>query len=133
MKHPNYAVWWSAGDDAYLATETGHPAGTVHGSTPEEALREAIEVAAEWTDAGFTSDEIAEWTPERVRDLRRALSMTQREFAHLLNVSLSTVRSWEQGQRVPVGPTTRLLDLVAAAPGLAQKWQAPVVVGGGST
>ena len=111
----------------YLATETGRPAGIVHGNTPVEALQEAIEVAEEWEEAGFTRNVGEEWTPDRVRDLRRSLNMTQREFAHLLNVSLSTVRSWEQGQRVPFGPTTRLLDLVEAAPGLATKWHTPVM------
>lgn len=124
----NYAVWWSAEDDAYLATETGRPAGTVHGNTPMEALQEAIEVAAEWNDAGFPKLSESEWTANRVRDLRRSLSLTQREFAELLNASLSTVRSWEQGQRVPIGPTTRLLDMVAAAPGLARKWQSPAPI-----
>lgn len=126
MRRPSYAVWWSPDDDAYLATETGRPAGTVHGSTPTEALQEAIEVAREWDDAGFTAFAAEDWSAERIRDLRRSLALTQREFAQLLNVSLSTVRSWEQGQRVPVGPTTRLLDLVMAAPGLARRWQQPM-------
>lgn len=123
MKHPNYAIWWSAEDESYLATEVGRQAATVHADTPTEALREAIDVANEWDDAGFTAERQAGWPSDRVRDLRRSLSLTQNEFAGLLNVSISTVRSWEQGQRVPTGPTTRLLDFVESAPGLARRWQ----------
>jgi DNA-binding transcriptional regulator YiaG len=64
-----------------------------HGNTPVEALQEAIEVAGEWEAAGFARLAGEKWTPSRVPDLRRSLSMTQRELAHLLNVSLSAVHS----------------------------------------
>lgn len=119
----SYGVWWSDEDRAWLATETGLPAGTIHGETPEEALRNAIEVANEWRDAGFTAAGAHEpWTPVAVRALRRSLDLSQQEFAALLNVALATVRGWEQGARQPAGPSIRLLDMVAAAPGIARKW-----------
>lgn len=119
----SYAIWWSDDDQAWLATETGRPAGTIHGSTPEEALHNAIEVAREWRDAGFTTVGAHEpWTPEAVRALRRSLDLSQPEFASLLNVAVATVRGWEQGQRQPAGPSVRLLDMVAAAPGIARRW-----------
>jgi hypothetical protein len=53
--------------------------------------------------------------------------MMQRTFAHLLNGSSPTERPWEQEQRVPVGPTPRLLGPVEAAPGLATRWHIPVI------
>jgi DNA-binding transcriptional regulator YiaG len=121
MRKAHYTVWWSDEDEAWLATEVGRPSGTVHGETPEDALSEAIEIAEEWDAAGFPGRMSEEWDAEAVRNLRRSLSMTQREFAGLLNISLSTVRSWEQGQRIPAGPTTRLLDMVQAAPGIARQ------------
>lgn len=123
MKEAHFSVWWSDEDETWLATEIGRPSGTVHGETPERALREAIEVAEEWDAAGFPVTTSSEWDAGAVRDLRRSLAMTQRELAALLNVSLSTVRAWEQGQRIPAGPTTRLLDLVKAAPGIARQMQ----------
>ena len=127
MRPPNYAIWWSPEDDAWLATEIGREAGTIHGSTPGEALQEAIAIAHEWDDAGYPSDgPVHEWTPKTIRELRYNLSMSQREFARLLNVSVSTVRSWEQGLREPAGPTIRLLDFVQAAPGIARRWQDPL-------
>lgn len=125
MKNVQYSVWWSGEDEAWLATEIGRPGGTVHGDTPEEALREAIEVASEWDEAGLPLTSADIWDADAVRDLRRSLAMTQREFAELLNISLSTVSAWEQGQRVPTGPTMRLLDFVKATPGLARRFGAP--------
>jgi len=86
-------------------------------------LRNAIEVADDWHDAGFTAAGVHEpWTADAVRALRRSLDLSQPEFAALLNVAVATVRGWEQGQRQPAGPSVRLLDMVAAAPGIARKW-----------
>jgi len=47
----------------------------------------------------------------QIRELRRRLNVSQPVFAGMLNVSGSTVRAWEQGQRQPDGPTLRLLEV----------------------
>ena len=47
----------------------------------------------------------------RVRRLRERLQLSQPVFARVLNVSVATVRGWEQGARVPDGPSRRLLEL----------------------
>jgi putative transcriptional regulator len=52
----------------------------------------------------------------RVRAIRRRLALSQRVFAEALNVSPGTVRAWEQGTRVPDGPTRRLLEIAEEAP-----------------
>jgi putative transcriptional regulator len=54
----------------------------------------------------------------RVRAIRRRLALSQRVFAEALNVSPGTVRAWEQGSRVPDGPTRRLLEIAEEAPEL---------------
>jgi len=55
------------------------------------------------------------WTTARIRKLRNeVLRMSQPVFAALLNVTTSTVRSWEQGQKIPSGAAARLLQLLAA-------------------
>ena len=53
----------------------------------------------------------------RVSRLRAGLGLSQPIFARALNVSTATVRAWEQGVRVPDGPSRRLLEMVERDPG----------------
>jgi putative transcriptional regulator len=55
-------------------------------------------------------------SPARIREIRDALDVSQAVFGELLNVSRSTVRAWEQGQRSPDGPSLRLLEVAAERP-----------------
>ena len=48
--------------------------------------------------------------------LREEASMSQSVFARILYVSTRTVRSWEQGVRVPSLPTRRLIQIFAMQP-----------------
>ncbi|MGN6564773.1 MAG: helix-turn-helix domain-containing protein [Thermomicrobiales bacterium] len=52
----------------------------------------------------------------RIRALRQQLALSQQLFADALNVSLATVRAWEQGLRVPEGATRRLLEIAEEHP-----------------
>jgi putative transcriptional regulator len=52
----------------------------------------------------------------RVRRVREGLGLSQPVFAKALNVSVGTVRGWEQGARVPDGPSRRLLEVVERHP-----------------
>ena len=52
----------------------------------------------------------------RIRRLRERLGLSQPVFAKALNVSIGTVRGWEQGARVPDGPSRRLLEVVERQP-----------------
>jgi len=54
--------------------------------------------------------------PEDVRKTREALGVSQPVFAALLGTSASTIRSWEQGQKVPSPMARRLLGLITADP-----------------
>lgn len=49
---------------------------------------------------------------EEIKKLREASGMTQLELAELIGVSLSCVRSWEQGQRNCPGPMWRLIQMM---------------------
>ncbi|MCG6659837.1 helix-turn-helix domain-containing protein [Halomonas campisalis] len=44
-----------------------------------------------------------------VIDRRRALGLTQSEFAKRLGISLRTYQEWEQGRRRPSGPAESML------------------------
>ncbi|MFP4165578.1 MAG: helix-turn-helix domain-containing protein [Opitutales bacterium] len=61
-------------------------------------------------------DEPPAYTAEDVRKLREALHLSQGLFARVLNVSVNTVRKWEQGERHPSGPSARLLQIAQTHP-----------------
>jgi putative transcriptional regulator len=52
-----------------------------------------------------------------VKAIRMHVGMTQTEFAAAFGISLSTLRHWERGDRIPRGPARVLLHVVAKAPG----------------
>ena len=55
-------------------------------------------------------------TPEKIKEIRHITTLSQDVFAKMLNVSLSSVRQWEQGTRVPSGSTMVLLELLEKSP-----------------
>ena len=56
-------------------------------------------------------DEPPAYTAAEVRQLRETLQLSQGLFAKVLNVSVNTVRKWEQNERHPSGPSARLLQI----------------------
>jgi len=50
------------------------------------------------------------------RDLRQRLGYTQEQMARACNVSVSTIRAWDQGARNPSGAALRLLQTLNAPP-----------------
>jgi putative transcriptional regulator len=52
----------------------------------------------------------------RVRTLRRALGLTQEEFASRFRIPLGTLRDWEQGRSEPDQPARAYLKVIARDP-----------------
>jgi putative transcriptional regulator len=52
----------------------------------------------------------------RIKTLRRALGLTQDEFATRYHIPLGTLRDWEQGRREPDQPARAYLKVIAADP-----------------
>jgi putative transcriptional regulator len=50
------------------------------------------------------------------RRVRRRLGLSQLEFSHRIDVSLETIRNWEQGKRSPTGAAKALLKVLDKAP-----------------
>ena len=50
------------------------------------------------------------------RVIRKELGVTQKEFAAMLDVPVSTLRNWEQGRRNPRGPAMKLLRIAERRP-----------------
>ena len=51
-----------------------------------------------------------------IKVIRSNLHVTQMEFAHMIGVSVGTLRNWEQGRREPEGPAKVLLTVAKAKP-----------------
>jgi putative transcriptional regulator len=52
----------------------------------------------------------------RVKTLRRALALTQEEFAARYHIPLGTLRDWEQGRSEPDQPVRAYLTVIARDP-----------------
>ena len=52
----------------------------------------------------------------RAKVIRRALGLTQEEFAARYHIPLGTLRDWEQGRAEPDQPTRAYLTLIARDP-----------------
>ena len=52
----------------------------------------------------------------RVKTLRRALALTQEEFAVRYHIPLGTLRDWEQGRSEPDQPAKAYLTVIARDP-----------------
>ena len=50
------------------------------------------------------------------RRVRRRLGLTQVEFSRRIDVSIDTIRNWEQGRIYPTGPAKALLKLLNKIP-----------------
>ena len=133
VRHYGMAIDWSDEDQIFIASFPGIPFVRTHGATREEAAAMGDEVIELWwsgfRDSGREAppplnarsaivEEPPAYDGDRVRQVRRQLNVSQQVFADLLNVSLGTVRSWEQGLRVPDGAARRLLAIAELYPGI---------------
>lgn len=53
---------------------------------------------------------------EDIAALRKFVGLTQAEFAQAMEISVHTLRNWEQGRRKPEGPALALLRIAARHP-----------------
>jgi len=53
---------------------------------------------------------------EDIAALRRFIGLTQADFARAVEISVHTLRNWEQGRRKPEGPALALLRIAARHP-----------------
>jgi len=88
--------------------------------TPMRPMTEAEVAAAAAADPDarpMTEEELqkARRVP-RVKTLRRALGLTQEEFAARYHVPLGTLRDWEQGRTEPDQPARAYLTVIARDP-----------------
>ena len=56
--------------------------------------------------------EIDPYDSGRIKALRQRLQLSQTVMAYVMNISASTIRKWEIGEKRPSGPSLKLLDLL---------------------
>jgi putative transcriptional regulator len=57
----------------------------------------------------------------RARTLRRALGLSQEEFAARFHIPIGTLRDWEQGRAEPDQAARAYLEVIASAPDVVSK------------
>ncbi len=77
-----------------------------------EAITEKQIAAQQAADEAESMQDVARF----VRRIRRRLGLTQAELAGRINVSIDTIRIWEQGKRCPTGAAKALLKVLDKAP-----------------
>lgn len=87
-----------------------------------KGLKEAVEykrgettLETETFSAPFV---IFPYNPVDAREIREKLALTQDQFSKKYQISLATLRGWEQGSRRPRGAARVLLRLIQAEPEL---------------
>ncbi|HSW30368.1 MAG TPA: helix-turn-helix domain-containing protein [Longimicrobiales bacterium] len=95
------------------------------GSRLLESAREAVRIdrgeaeparVTRYTAAGSEVEPPPQYVPDRIKEIRDHMALSQPVFAAALNVSPETVRAWEQGKREPDGATLRLLEVAEHHP-----------------
>lgn len=92
---------------------------TISGRTPRPMTPEAVEEAAR---ADRDARPLTEADLKRMRRspqakvIRRALELTQEEFAARYHIPLGTLRDWEQGRAEPDQPAKAYLLVIARDP-----------------
>lgn len=129
-KYPRF-IRWSEEDDCFVGSLPDLDGECTHGDTPEEVaanLDECAEIyVADCLDDGTPLPEpgafVVAPSPYRapksenaIQALRYKYCLSQKDFAELLGVGLSTLIKWENGIRRPSGAAARLLQIAEKHP-----------------
>lgn len=79
-------------------------------------LRQSLEEAVLIEKGEMQPARVFKMTPLDITSIRTKAHKTQEEFATMLNISIGTLRNWEQGRRKPDGAALSLLKVVSANP-----------------
>lgn len=86
-----------------------------------EELLESVSQAGRIRRGKLRAGRITTFDPADVQAIRAKLKKSQSEFAVMIGVSVSTLRNWEQGRRVPEGPARALLRVAEKNPKAVEK------------
>ncbi len=80
-------------------------------------LKEAVKVAKGST---LPASVYVFLTPAEIKAIRASVKMSQSVFARSFQLSLDTVKGWEQGKRKPDAAAANYLRMIQADPGYVQ-------------
>jgi putative transcriptional regulator len=80
------------------------------------SIRTGLEEAVAYSEGKCPEAVVHEFSPIDVKNVRAKMGMSQNEFASAFGISVSTLRHWERGDRVPQGPALVLLNVVEKEP-----------------
>jgi putative transcriptional regulator len=88
-----------------------------------DSIRRGLEEAVAYAQRTADPTRYGVHIPEDVdvKAIRTKLGMTQEEFAGRFGFSVNTLRHWEQGRRVPEGPTRAYLLVIDRDPKAVQR------------
>jgi putative transcriptional regulator len=78
-----------------------------------KSIKKGAEEALAWQHGKKTGARVRTYSAMDVAKIRKRAKMTQKEFSESFSIPLSTLRQWEQGQRVPQGPAQALLRIIS--------------------
>ncbi len=80
------------------------------------SIKKGLNEAVAFSEGNCPKAVVHEFSPVDVKRVRSNLGMSQNEFASAFGISVSTLRHWERGDRVPHGPALVLLNIVEKEP-----------------
>jgi len=80
------------------------------------SIKQGLEEAIAYSERKCPKAVVHEFSPVDVKNIRAKMGMSQNEFASAFGISVSTLRHWERGDRVPHGPALVLLNVVEKEP-----------------
>ena len=81
-----------------------------------DSIKQGLDEAVAFSKGKVPKAVIHQFTPKDVKNIRAKVGMSQTEFASAFGISVSTLRHWERGDRVPHGPALVLLNVVEKEP-----------------
>ena len=94
-----------------LANRKAWPKGRINTTRLDATTENELAAQQGSDDAGAMQD-----AAKYARRVRQRLGLTQQELSQRIEVSLETIRNWEQGKRSPTGAAIALLKALDRAP-----------------
>jgi putative transcriptional regulator len=80
------------------------------------SIKQGLNEAVAFSNGKCPKAAVHEFSPADVKSIRSEIGMNQTEFSSAFGISVSTLRHWERGDRLPHDPALVLLNIVEKEP-----------------